>query len=78
MINVNVHEAKTTLSALLVAVEEKGESILICRNGKPVAKLVPITENPVNHFKCNPRLKVVFHENPMTPVPPEAWPEECR
>lgn len=36
---VNVHQAKSTLSALLAAVEEKGEVILICRNGKPVAEL---------------------------------------
>ena len=42
MIQVNVHEAKTTLSALLVEVE-KGEEVVIARNGVPVAKLVPYT-----------------------------------
>ncbi len=36
---VNVHEAKTNLSKLLEAVE-RGETVVICRNGKPVAKLV--------------------------------------
>ena len=36
---VNVHEAKTNLSKLLEAVE-KGETVVICRNGRPVAKLV--------------------------------------
>jgi antitoxin (DNA-binding transcriptional repressor) of toxin-antitoxin stability system len=36
---VNIHQAKSSLSALLVEVEEKGEVILICRNGKPVAEL---------------------------------------
>ena len=35
---VNVHEAKTTLSALLAAVEQ-GEEVVIARDGKPVAKL---------------------------------------
>lgn len=39
MKTINVHEAKTTLSALLVEVE-KGEEITIARNGVPVAKLV--------------------------------------
>ncbi|MBM4366314.1 MAG: type II toxin-antitoxin system Phd/YefM family antitoxin [Deltaproteobacteria bacterium] len=39
----NVHEAKTQLSALLAAVEEAGESFVICRNGKPVAELRPLS-----------------------------------
>lgn len=41
MKTVNVHEAKTTLSALLAAVEA-GEEVVIARNGTPVAKLVKI------------------------------------
>jgi prevent-host-death family protein len=41
MKTVNVHEAKTRLSAVLAEVSEKGEKYLICRNGKPVADLVP-------------------------------------
>jgi len=35
---VNVHEAKTSLSALLAEVE-RGAEIVIARNGTPVAKL---------------------------------------
>lgn len=38
MTQVNVHEAKTTLSKLLERVE-RGEEIVIARNGTPVAKL---------------------------------------
>lgn len=38
---VNVHEAKTKLSQLLAEVEA-GREIVLARNGKPVAKLVPI------------------------------------
>ena len=37
---VNVHEAKTKLSQLLVEVEG-GREIIVARNGTPVAKLVP-------------------------------------
>jgi prevent-host-death family protein len=37
---VNVHEAKTHFSKLLARVE-KGERIVVARDGKPVAKLVP-------------------------------------
>jgi prevent-host-death family protein len=37
---VNVHEAKTQLSKLLAEVE-RGREIVVARDGKPVAKLVP-------------------------------------
>lgn len=40
---VNTHDAKTHFSALLHRVEQ-GEEIVIARNGKPVARLVPIEE----------------------------------
>jgi len=40
---VNMHEAKTNLSKLVEAVEAGSEKeVLIARNGKPVAKLVPL------------------------------------
>ena len=41
MAEVNVHEAKTHLSRLLLRVAG-GEEIIIARAGKPVARLVPI------------------------------------
>ena len=44
---VNMLEAKTTLSRLVGAVESGAEKeIIIARNGKPAAKLVPITAVP--------------------------------
>ena len=46
MKKLNVHEAKTQLAAVLADVETKGETFLICRNGKPIADLVP-------HAKAN-------------------------
>jgi prevent-host-death family protein len=47
---VNIHEAKTQLSRLLVLVEA-GEEVVIARNGKPVAKLEPF---------FRPKLKLGF------------------
>lgn len=41
MRTVNVHEAKTHLSRLLGEVAE-GETVVIAKSGRPVAKLVPI------------------------------------
>lgn len=45
MRTVNTHEAKTHLSRLLAAVEA-GETILIARAGRPVARLGPIEVLP--------------------------------
>ena len=39
METVNIHEAKTHLSRLLAHVSE-GETVVICRAGKPIATLV--------------------------------------
>jgi prevent-host-death family protein len=41
MSEVNVHEAKTHLSRLLLRVAG-GEEIVIARAGKPIARLVPV------------------------------------
>ena len=37
MKTVNVHEAKTNFSSLLARVEKDSASIVICRNGEPIA-----------------------------------------
>ena len=42
---VNVQDAKTHLSALLARVAA-GEHILLARNGKPIAQLVPLDPKP--------------------------------
>ena len=42
---VNVHEAKTHLSRLLDRAAA-GEEIVIARNGRPVARLVPLDAQP--------------------------------
>ena len=41
MRTVNLHEAEDGFAMLLAEVEQHGERIVICRNGKPVADLVP-------------------------------------
>lgn len=37
---------------LMDEVEEKHISIIITKHGKPVAKLMPIEETPINYFGC--------------------------
>jgi prevent-host-death family protein len=53
---VNVHEAKSTLSALLARVEQ-GEEVVIARNGQPVVKLiclVPETKRVAGAWRALP------------------------
>ena len=45
MKQVNIHEAKTHFSALISDVAD-GESIVIAKAGKPVAKLTPVSVEP--------------------------------
>jgi prevent-host-death family protein len=51
VLTVNIHDAKTHLSKLLVRVE-KGEEIVIAKAGKPIARLVP--ERPPSPSKRVP------------------------
>jgi len=74
---VNVHEAKTKLSALLVEIEESGEEILICRNGKPIADLIPhrrrdrLAKHPVMS-----RIRIDY--DPTEPLADDEWPAGSR
>ncbi len=46
MTKVNIFEAKTTLSKLIERLETGQESeVIIARNGRPVARLTPVTRN---------------------------------
>lgn len=48
MLAVNMLQAKTTLSKLIEAIEQGRErEIIIARNGRPAARLVPIDAAPV-------------------------------
>jgi prevent-host-death family protein len=49
MSTVTVHQAKTHLSRLLRQVET-GEEVVIARDGRPVARLVPIENRPRRHL----------------------------
>lgn len=71
---VNVHQAKTQLSRLLVQVED-GQEVIIARNGKPVARLVSVQKRG----KRQPDIfkgKIVIPDSFFDPLPEEelkAW-----
>lgn len=75
MRTVNIHKAKTTLSALLRLVEEEGEHIRIARNGTPVAEIVPIVKNKNPLLRHDPTLVGQCFDDPTKPLDPEDWPD---
>ena len=78
MLSVNTHEAKTRLSDLLAKVEKNHESVVICRNGTPVAELLPwnTVKNPLR--KSHKLKNVHFREDPCLPLSLEDWPSLSR
>jgi prevent-host-death family protein len=77
MKTVNVHEAKTNFSSLLATVEDSSESFIICRNGEPVADLVP--HKKVNRLKPHPVLsKIKINYDPTEPLSESEWPKASR
>lgn len=65
---------------LLAAVEEKGETVLICRDGKPVAELKAVPPT-VDRLKTHPDLKPLWVApdfDPAAPASEAEWPEEYR
>lgn len=77
MKTVNVHDAKTHFSSLLAQVEAKKTSVVICRNGKPVAELVP--HRRASRIKTHPRLKrAQIAYDPVETLASDEWPEASR
>ena len=74
MQQLNIHEAKTNLSAVLMAVEQEGETFLICRNGKPIAELVP--HKKINRLAYHPSMSAIqINYDPVEDISHEEWGE---
>lgn len=74
MKQLNVHEAKTRLSAVLAEIERTGEVFLICRNGKPVAELSP--HRRLDRLAPHPVMsRIALHYDPTEPLDESEWPE---
>lgn len=81
MIQVNTHEAKTKLSALLLAVEEQNEIVIICRNEKPVAELRAFRGSDQVRRPPHPDLQPTFSHasfDPTSGVSEDDWPDDQR
>ena len=77
MKTLNIHETKTHLSALLKEIEETGERVVICRNGKPVADLT--AHQRVDRLAVHPSLSdIKINYDPTEPLSEDEWPESAR
>ncbi|MFZ5471566.1 MAG: type II toxin-antitoxin system Phd/YefM family antitoxin [Myxococcota bacterium] len=64
----NVHEAKTKLSKLLALVE-KGEEVVIARNGRPIARLVRADERPDRRVPGLDKGRIWYADDLEAPLP---------
>jgi antitoxin (DNA-binding transcriptional repressor) of toxin-antitoxin stability system len=79
MVTVNLYEAKTQFSRLVSAVEKQGERIVVCRNGIPVADLVPHASIPSKSLDPDPMLVGArFLGDSTAPLEAGDWPENLR
>ena len=81
MITVNMHEAKTRLSELVKAVEERNEVVVLCRDGRAVAEIRRrATRRQVRNLTRDPRLRVEFASgySPAEPLADDEWPLDLR
>ncbi len=79
MIAVNMHEAKTTLSKLVLAATS-GEEVVLCANGVPKVRLVPFLPTPPErNLAPDPRLRPVFTPgyDPAEPLDEAECPSDC-
>lgn len=75
MKTINIHDAKTNLSALLAEIEKTGETVLICRNGEPVADLSPHRKS--SRLKPHSSLRnIKLKYDPTEPLSEADWPVE--
>lgn len=65
---VNIHDAKTHLSAILKRVES-GEDVLIAKAGKPIARISPIPASSGKRHPGSAKGKIVMAQNFMEPLP---------
>lgn len=78
MSTVTEKEAKAQLPKLLAQIEKSGQPIVICRDGKPVADLVPHRKVKRN-LKPHPVLsKIKILYDPTEPLSEKEWPKEYR
>jgi len=81
MITINMHEAKTRLSELVKAVEERNETVVLCRDGREVAEIRRrVKRRAARNLTPDPRFRVELAPGyrPAEPLTEDEWPDTLR
>ena len=81
MITVNMHEAKTRLSELVKAVEERNETVVLCRNGQAVAEIRRrVAKRRKRNLAPDARFRAELSPGyqPSEPLSENEWPDALR
>ena len=81
MVTVNMHDAKTRLSELVKAVEERNEVVVLCRNGREVAEIRRrVKGRRVRNLTPHARFRVEYAPGfrPTEPLAENEWPKKRR
>jgi len=79
MLTVNMYEAKTQFSSLIKKVENEHEKILVCRNGHPIAEIIPLKKTNNKKLPAfDPKLKLNINYDPTEPLDYDELPEVCK
>jgi antitoxin (DNA-binding transcriptional repressor) of toxin-antitoxin stability system len=81
VITVNMHEAKTRLSELVRAVEERNETVVLCRDGEEVAEIRRrVKRRRARNLTPDSRFRVEYAPGyrPDAPLSRDEWPDETR
>ena len=76
--NINIYDAKAKFSQLINGVEKNGDTVTICRNGKPVVDLVIHKKNK-DPLLQDPALAGAYYiGDPCEGVSEKDWPVDSR
>jgi antitoxin (DNA-binding transcriptional repressor) of toxin-antitoxin stability system len=76
-----MHEAKTRLSELVKAVEERNEVVILCRGNREVAEIrARRKRGKARDLSPDPRFHVRFEKcySPSEPLTSDEWPDDLR
>lgn len=75
MKTLNITEADSNFFPVLAEIEEQGEMFIICRNGKPIADLIPHSRKSRRH--PHPIMSAIrINYDPTETLDQDEWPDE--
>ncbi len=73
MKRLTISEAESNFSSVLTEIEEKGEMFIICRNGEPIADLIPHKrKSRLNPHPVMSNIKINY--DPTETLSNDEWP----